>query len=40
MVDKLEETVRGNETPGLNKLETFVLTDNIFNTRLVLILVI
>ena len=34
MVDKIEETVH-YKTPGLSKLETYVLTHNRFNTYLV-----
>ena len=44
MIDKIEETVHDNEsetlfgkTPRLNSPETHVLTDNRFNTFLVLI---
>ena len=37
MNDKLEETVHDIKTPGLNKPETYVLTDERFNTYLVLI---
>ena len=37
MNDKLEETVLNIKTPGLNNPETYVLTDNRFNTYMVLI---
>ena len=37
MNDKLEETVLKIKTPGLNNTETYVLTDNRFNTYMVLI---
>ena len=36
MIDKKEETILGKK-PGLNKLETYVLTHNIFITYLVLV---
>ena len=36
MVDKIEETVLDIKTPGLNKLETYVLSNNRYNTYWVL----
>ena len=37
MINKSEETVLDNKTPGLNNPETYVFTHNRFNTYLVLI---
>ena len=36
MVDKLHKTIHDIKTPGLNDLETYVLTHNRFNTHTVL----
>ena len=38
MVDKKEERLHNIKTPGLINPETYVLTHNMFNTHLVLIL--
>ena len=37
MNEKIEETVLNIKTPGLNNPETYVLTDNRFNTYMVLL---